>query len=257
MTETEWLACTDPEPMLEFLRGRGGDRKLRLFAAACCRRIWSLLPDKRGRRAVEAVEAFADGLAARGALGAAREAAMQARIAAPFAGAAWSAVAAAYEATAADLRAGRRGPPVLIPAWAEAAGVAHHAAAAVGSEVADGPGAGSVPKQIAEDARDVAQASEERRQADLLRCVFGNPLHPIMVDPACLAWHGGAIPNRARAVYEERDLPSGHFDPARLAVLADALEEAGCTGATLLDHLRGPGPHVRGCWVVDLILERQ
>jgi hypothetical protein len=254
MTETEWLACIDPEPMLEFLRGRAGGRKLRLFAAACCRRIWSLLPDKRSRRAVEAVEAFADGLAARETMEAAREAAMQPLNAAPFAGAAYSAAAAAYEATAADLRAGRREPPGLFPAWGEAASVAHHAAEAVASEAADGPGAGSVPKQIAESARSVARASEQRRQANLLRCVFGNPIHPIMPDPACLAWHGVAIPTLARAVYEKRDLPSGHFRPARLAVLADALEEAGCTGATLLGHLRGPGPHVRGCWVVDLAL---
>ena len=57
----------------------------------------------------------------------------------------------------------------------------------------------------------------------------------------------------ARAAYEERFLPSGELDPARLSVLADALEEAGAEGE-LLAHLRGPGPHVRGCWAVDLVL---
>jgi hypothetical protein len=58
----------------------------------------------------------------------------------------------------------------------------------------------------------------------------------------------------ARAAYWYRLLPSGHLDPARLAVLADDLEDAGCTDPDLLGHLRGPGPHVRGCWAVDLLL---
>jgi len=61
----------------------------------------------------------------------------------------------------------------------------------------------------------------------------------------------------AQAAYDERELPAGTLDLARLAVLADALEEAGCTAQTILDHLRGPGPHVRGCWAVDLILGKE
>jgi hypothetical protein len=58
----------------------------------------------------------------------------------------------------------------------------------------------------------------------------------------------------AEAAYEERVMPAGTLDPARLSILADALEDAGCTENELLGHLRGPGPHMRGCFVLDLLL---
>jgi hypothetical protein len=92
-------------------------------------------------------------------------------------------------------------------------------------------------------------AAERRAQADLLRDVF-RPFGAPSVDPAWLAYNGGAAALLARAVYEEgrwQDLP----------VLADAVEEAGCSDEAILGHLRGPGPHVRGCWAVDAVLGRQ
>ena len=60
MTEQEWMEGSDLTLMLEFLLTKTSDRKLRLFAAACCRRIWDLL-DEHGRAAIEATERFADG----------------------------------------------------------------------------------------------------------------------------------------------------------------------------------------------------
>jgi hypothetical protein len=69
------------------------------------------------------------------------------------------------------------------------------------------------------------------------------------------AWRTPKVASLAEAAYEQRLLPSGELDPARLAVLADALEEVGA-GGDLLAHLRSRGPHVRGCWAVDLATGR-
>jgi hypothetical protein len=90
--------------------------------------------------------------------------------------------------------------------------------------------------------------------AGSLRCIFGNPFLPVFIFSAWLTWRDGTIPKLAQSVYDDRDLPSGHLHNHRLAVLADALEDAGCTDQDVLGHCRGEGPHVRGCWVVDLLL---
>jgi hypothetical protein len=84
----------------------------------------------------------------------------------------------------------------------------------------------------------------------LVRDLFGNPFRPSPPPPpAVLAWNDGTIPRIAQAIYDKRA-----FD--RLPILADALEEAGCTNQDMLGHCRSGGEHVRGCWAVDLILGR-
>jgi hypothetical protein len=87
--------------------------------------------------------------------------------------------------------------------------------------------------------------------AGVVRDVFGNPYRPVAVQPA---WLSAAVTSLPQAAYDERDMPTGELQRDRLLVLADALEECGCTEAELLGHLRGPGPHVRGCWALDLVL---
>ena len=84
----------------------------------------------------------------------------------------------------------------------------------------------------------------------LLREVLGEPSGLPTLGPRWLAWGGGAVPKLAQAAYDERAFE-------RLPVLADALEEVGCTDADLLNHLRGPGPHLRGCWALDLLLGKE
>lgn len=87
-------------------------------------------------------------------------------------------------------------------------------------------------------------------QADLLRCIVRSPFYPWTINPTWLGRKDCTIARLGQAVYDE-----GAFD--RLPLLADALEEAGCDDADLLAHCRQPGPHVRGCWVVDLILHKE
>jgi hypothetical protein len=97
--------------------------------------------------------------------------------------------------------------------------------------------------------------AERGFQADLLRDLFG-PL-PFRLVTILPAWQTPEVMSLAQAAYDQRELPAGTLDLARLAVLADALEDAGCTDQTVLGHLRGPGPHVRGCWALDLLLRKE
>lgn len=89
--------------------------------------------------------------------------------------------------------------------------------------------------------------NEEKAQADLVRDIFGNPYRPVTLDPS---WVTSTVKHLAEAIYTEKA-----FD--RLPILADALEDAGCTSQYILDHCRQPGEHARGCWALDVILRRE
>ncbi len=102
------------------------------------------------------------------------------------------------------------------------------------------------------DAEAVAAHQTERTElSSIVRELFVNLFRPISIKPD---WQTPTVTTLAAVAYDERALPSGELDPARLAVLSDALEEAGCDNADILNHCRQPGVHVRGCWLLDLIL---
>ena len=91
-----------------------------------------------------------------------------------------------------------------------------------------------------------------------MREIFFNPsCPPPALEPSWLAWRDGLVPRLARTAYAERTLPAGTLDNGRLGILADALEEAGCTDPRILDHLRSGGNHVLGCAVVDALLGKE
>src|SRR5262245_31402754 len=96
----------------------------------------------------------------------------------------------------------------------------------------------------------LAAAGDHATYADLRRDIFGNPFRPVAF---ASAWLAPTVTSLATVAYEERALPSGELHRAHLAVVADALEDAGCTEAAIPDHLRGPVPHVRGCRALDQI----
>jgi hypothetical protein len=207
--------------MLNFLRGRGSERKLLLFAVACCRRAWQALQagDERACPVVEIAERYADGRpGGLSELWAALSARRKGRPGRPR-----------RESREAMEAVGGLG---IDPAWPAAVHVSAGAQALVSP---DGVGA------------------EQRAQAALLRDIFGNPFRPSAIEPA---WRTPDVLRLAEAAYEERSLPSGHLDNTNLAVLADALEEIGSPGP-LLEHLRSPGPHVRGCHAVDAVLGKE
>lgn len=111
--------------------------------------------------------------------------------------------------------------------------------------------------ELSERIRHCIHAVREWPTAWLVREIIGNPFCPVSISPSMLAWNDRTIIRLAQAAYDDRILPEGTLDNAQLLILADALEEAGCTDEQILTHLRGGGEHYRGCWVIDLLLGKQ
>jgi len=92
--------------------------------------------------------------------------------------------------------------------------------------------------------------NERLPQASLLRDIFGNPFHPVTINVNWLTWKDGAVRKSSQSIYDERAFN-------RMPILADALADAGCDNKDILSHCRGNSPHVKGCWVVDLVLGKE
>jgi hypothetical protein len=247
MTEAEWWECANLIPMMNWALDQTSERKLRLFACACCRRVGRLIKDERAKKAL----AFAEQLSDRGQAGRkgrpavdkdAREACEEL----------WRVDQAPLNAAEllAHLAESNATHAAQLGVAASAQLAAQQASSSASLAAAYATCRTPKVKTLFPACREERIEAESREQVRLLRDIIGNPFRPVAL---AAALQTPTIVSLARAAYDERDLPSGILDIHRLAVLADAVEEAGAPGE-LVAHLRGPGPHVRGCWPVDLCL---
>jgi hypothetical protein len=179
VSEDEWLACSDPLQMWDWLvkTGRVSQRRYGCVLRACFEQI------RQGKLRPQAQDV--------------------------------------WEESGVDAHVEPIAPQDVVRQWIE--------------------GAGGAPESCGEKGELVA----------LLREVFGNPFRPVPFDEA---WRTPSALALARAAEEELPFLASRLEPVRLLVLADALEEAGCTEEAVLAHLRAAGPHVRGCWALEAIL---
>jgi hypothetical protein len=220
MDEHDWLACEDPDRMLKFLGKKYSPRKLRLFAVACCRcqEVWHTLGNA-GQRAVEMAERYADGQARQIEVDEAGEAASLAYLGG---------------------QPGSHAPGFWVTRWNA------FKAACDTSAYAAAEGIGTVENL---KAWEFSFAAARAKHCDLLRDIAGNPFRSATLASVVLTWQDGTVVRIAQSIYE-----SNRFGD--LPILADALEDAGCSDADILNHCRGEGEHVRGCWVIDLLTGR-
>lgn len=242
LSEPQWLAATLIVEMTDFIADVGSERKLRLFAHACCQRIENLLVDPRSQSALAALARYADGECDRSELGACCDGALSAKraIEEPLC---WD---GCLHTTAESLAASAI-CYASNPSYDGAFRKPHYhnstvTAAANAALVATGSVAYAHAQRRSDS--ESAQSTDAVVQSLLLRDIFGNPFRPVSVDPS---WRPSTVLQLASGIYADRA-----FD--RMPILADALQDAGCDNDDVLNHCRQTREHVRGCWVIDMIL---
>ncbi|VTR97530.1 Uncharacterized protein OS=Sorangium cellulosum (strain So ce56) GN=sce5710 PE=4 SV=1 [Gemmata massiliana] len=245
MTEEEWLACIEPVEMLELLHARASERQLRLFGCCCCHAIRSLLSDERSQRAVAVAERFADGDADKTEL---EEARRESREAVRYVTglnyvSSHGRVLASYARTVAK----RSAEAATEVAGKSVGKVAAAISSATLEAAAEAAGLEGGRQGQASLFGHLQFGADRAQQSTFLRDIFGNPFRPVTFSPS---WRTSTAVALAGQMYESRDFSA-------MPILADALQDAGGDSADVLDHCCGPGPHVRGCWVVDLVLGKE
>lgn len=242
MNATAWLAVDSPSRMFDFLERKISPRKLRLFGIACCRRIEELMTDAGCLAAVDLAERFVEGQVSAAEMGSlrvlleraylahneqidARDNAAQVKL--------WC-IGAAKNLLQDDTDyrqepANPTGDADLLCIWQAASSAAAHFNV---KRVGDHP-----PETL---------FAEHRAQANLLREILGNPFEAVSLDPS---WRAARVVQLAETIYDERSFE-------QMPRLGQALKAAGCRCKEILDHCLSPGPHVRGCWLLDLLLDR-
>jgi hypothetical protein len=272
MTEAEWLNGWCYPRMYDVVRNRATTRQTRLYMVACCRLKVADFFDPRIMHSLQTAERCADDPQTEAVANAVQEelvaslrpqlpqTGQQGEIARAIQSAwqlleeCWCGVHYKNPQHAISHAAFMclRGRPRQVFTGGEG-NAAELCACAI--ECADSLLRGVKPEEIEQYREEVEQRSLVPRTAireaiaDLLRDIFGNPFRIVTGEPAWLTWNGGTVTALAREIYEERrfeDMP----------ILADALEDAGCRDEAVLGHLRGPGEHIRGCWCVDLLMNR-
>ena len=217
MTEAEWLAATDSVTMLDYLRGKMSDRKLRLFTCAVCRQLAPFVETVSFIQGIELAESYADGKGTKAAMKRQRQTLDE-----------------------------RNYSLAMGPNWASGECDALFLAIAALSERDFRTFPTYLSDQMAEG-RSKSMMDVFRSTFVLVKDIFDNPFRPITINPS---WLTSTVFALAPGIYSEKA-----FD--RMPILADALQDAGCDNEDLLNHCRGPEPHVRGCFVIDALLDKQ
>jgi hypothetical protein len=220
MTEEEWLTSGTLSDMLAHLSKRQRwDRHVGMFLMACCRQVEPLIPVDVSA-VIEAGERYAAGLITKATLQ--KWMRKMGELVLPNAGAVWTALWCLGENR-----------------------YQYHPGRVVGVLVRE-----ARRRKVRGKVEDIA-ATIEARLCELCRDIVGNPFQSQLAhNPAWLTAQTGVAGRLAHSIYEERRF-------TELPILADALEDAGCTEQCLLDHFRGPGPHERGCWALDVVLGKE
>ncbi len=210
MTEAEWLACEVPVLLADAAHEMVSERKYRLLAVACCRRLRRHVEAPLWFESIQTAELAADGL-----IGPQELRLIFQDVVATFEQAGFS-----------------RGTPendgILLNTW---------------SGMAIGATCRNPRSEMIYNVFSILDVTA----CALLRDIFGNPFRSVAFSSE---WRTDTAVALARTMYESREFSA-------MPILADALQDAGCDSDDILNHCQGDGPHVRGCWVVDLVLGKE